>query len=192
MNFNQTLVTLKNDGKMKLFGGEFMINEKSNSEIAISALTEASHNHFEGEYALYRMAAYVPVEKGASPAGLQRQLNKLKKELLKLRVKADRIMLFDDMLEISFFPNGYQMVMTRGQYAGLQLEFAEFLDDSGIDGIKIQGGCYNDDPDYSVTAASNHQINFFPEFNSLCFGARSDDPIEVVNACFDKEYSEVA
>jgi hypothetical protein len=64
------------------------------------------------------------------------------------------------------------MVMTRGQYAGLQLEFSVFLDQSGISGIAIQDGCYNDDPKDLVKAVSNDQVNFFPEFNLKMFWSK--------------------
>lgn len=165
--------------------------QKNNYQLANSSLIYSRHDHYDGVNAIYRLAACVPIPKGMSPDGVRRQISRLTKELTTLNVRANRINILDDMLEIDFYPKGFQMVMTRGQYAGLQLEFAEFLDQSGILGIKIQDGCYNDDPEDLVKSVSNDQINFFPEFNSTCFGARENESIEIINCCLAEKYREV-
>ncbi|SHN33738.1 hypothetical protein [Gracilibacillus kekensis] len=166
--------------------------QKSNYELAISSLTYAREDHYDGINAIYRLAACVPIQKDSSPHGIRRQLRRLIKDLLKLDVKPNRIFVHDDKLEISYYPKRFQMVMTRGQYTGLQLEFAEFLNKSSIRDLMIHDGCYRDDPEYSVKAVNNELINFYPEFNSQCFGARENEPIEVVNYSLDEIFREVS
>ncbi|MEW4973131.1 hypothetical protein ABRY75_18440 [Bacillus stercoris] len=169
-----------------------MIHKKNNYHIAISSLTAARNDHYDGVNAIYRLAAQVPINKGTSPDGLQRQIKRLVKELMVQKVRANRINIHEDMLVIDFYPKGFQMVMTRGQYAGLQLEFAEFLNRTGIWGIEIQDGCYMDDPEDSVKSVCNGLINFFPEFNSKCFGARENEFIEIINCSSFGLFGEVA
>ncbi|MCA1032268.1 hypothetical protein LCL95_14615 [Bacillus timonensis] len=158
-----------------------MILKKDNYQIAISSLTAARNDHYDGVHAIYRLAAQVPIPKGTSPDGVQRLIKKLVKDLSVQKVLANRISIHEEMFEIDFYPKGFQMVMTRGQFAGLQLELAEFLNQTGIMGIEIQDGCYIDDPEDSVKSVSNDLINFFPEFNSKCFGARGNEPMEIIN-----------
>lgn len=166
---------------------------KSNYQLAISAIEYGREDHYNGVDAIYRLAACVPiVYEETSADGLRRQIKQLTKQLSLLDVQADRLYINEDMIEIDFHPKGFQMVMTRGQYVGLLLEFADFLDKSKIENIQIQDGFYYDDPETSVRTVSNDQINFFPEFNSKCFGKHSDDvPIEVYNCCIGNKYEGV-
>lgn len=166
--------------------------EKSNYQIAVSSLTDARSDHYDGVNAIYRVAAQVPISEGTSPDGIQRVIKRLVKDLSVQKVLANRINIHEEFLEIDFYPKGFQMVMTRGQYAGLQLEFANFLDQTGIWGIAIQDGCYMDTPEDSVKSVCNDLINFFPEFNSKCFGARENEPIEIINCSSFELYGEVA
>ena len=96
-------------------------------------------------------------------------------------VKANRIFIHDGKIEIDFYPKGFQMVMSRGQYAGLVFEFAEFLNNSSIQNLYIQSRFFLDDPDDSVKGVSNDMINFFPEFNQDCFGSNPNEPIKIIN-----------
>ncbi|MEK3857501.1 hypothetical protein [Cytobacillus sp. FSL H8-0458] len=169
-----------------------MIHKNNNYHIAISSLTAARNDHYDGVNAIYRLAAQVPIPKGTSRDGLKREIKRVVKDLSGQKVLANRIIIHEEFLEIDFYPKGFQMVMTRGQYAGLQLEFAEFLNQTGIWGIVIQDGCYMDDPECSVKSVSNGSINFFPEFNSKCFGARDNEPIEIINCSSFALYGEVA
>ncbi|WP_108671541.1 hypothetical protein [Peribacillus acanthi] len=169
-----------------------MILRKDNYQIAISSLTAARNDHYDGVNAIYRLAAQVPIPEGTSPDGMQRVVKRLVKDLSAQKVLANRIYIDEAFLKIDFYPKGFQMVMTRGQYAGLQLEFAQFLDHTGIRGIVIQDGCYMDDPEESVKSVSNDLINFFPEFNSKCFGARENEPIEIFNCSSFELFVEVA
>ncbi|MCY8498577.1 hypothetical protein P8917_03980 [Bacillus atrophaeus] len=74
------------------------------------------------------------------------------------------------------------MAMTRGQYVGLVTEFANFLDSSGTEEYLLQYSFLLETPyDDSVLSATNDQINFFPEFNSKCFGADESEKIQVYN-----------
>ncbi|WP_181347382.1 hypothetical protein [Thalassobacillus sp. CUG 92003] len=166
--------------------------ERNNHQVAVSSLTKSRNDHYDGVNAIYRLAAQVPIPKGTSSDGMQRLIKRLVRDLSVQRVLANRINIHEGVLEIDFYPKGFQMVMTRGQYAGLQLEFAEFLNQSNISGISIQDGCYMDDPECSVRTVSNESINFFPEFNYKCFGAPENEPIEIINCCLFKAYGEVA
>lgn len=165
---------------------------KSNYQIAVSSLTEARSDHYDGVNAIYRLAAQVPIPEEVSPDGMHRYLKRLLKDLSAQKVLANRIYIDEESLKIDFYPKGFQMVMTKGQYAGLQLEFAKFLDQTGIWGIAIQDGCYMDDPEDSVKSVCNDLINFFPEFNSKCFGARDNEPIEIINCSSFELFGEVA
>lgn len=156
-----------------------MNQRKSNVQIAISSLNEAREDHYDGVNAIYRLAAYVPIPEKTSIDGRDRQLNRLIESLSGLKVRANRIYISKNWIEVDYYPRGFQMVMTKGQFVGLQLEFAQFIDQSSIQGMIIQDGCYSDDPDDSVKSASNDQINFFPEFNSKCFGLQEGNKIEV-------------
>lgn len=158
-----------------------MMRRKDNYSKAISALNGEREDHYDGVNAIYRLAAVVPIPNDTSPDGVRRQLKRLVKDLSTQKVRANRIYVYEQRLNIDFYPKGFQMVMTRGQYAGLQLEFAEFLNQTGIREIVIQDGCYADDPEDSVRTVSNDEVNFFPEFNSKCFGAKEGDSIEILN-----------
>ena len=114
-----------------------MIDVKKNIEIACSALTLAREDHYNGANALYRLSAIVPISSNISTVEVYRQLNELINQLSTLKVKANRVLIKNHEFEIDFYPKGFQMVMSNGQYAGLQLEFAEFLNNSGINRIKL-------------------------------------------------------
>ncbi|WP_440614950.1 hypothetical protein [Bacillus subtilis] len=156
-----------------------MIRYKNNFQIAVAALTEARSDHYDGVNAIYRLPAYVKIPEGTCEDGLERQLQKLIKDLSELSVKPNRIYIYDDKLEIDWYPKGYQMVMSRGQYAGLLLEFAEFLNNAPIPDLYIQDGYFGDDPEDSVRAVSNDMVNFFPEFNSRCFGLKENESMDI-------------
>jgi hypothetical protein len=157
-----------------------MIRYKNNFQIAVKALTDARSDHYDGINAIYRLPACVPIPEGSSSDGIRRQIQKLIKDLVKLSVRPNRIIIHDDMIEIDWYPKGYQMVMNRGQYAGLLLEFAKFLNAAPIRDLLIQDGYFGDAPEDSVRSVNNDQVNFFPEFNSKYFGATDREPIEVI------------
>jgi hypothetical protein len=168
-----------------------MIRYKDNFQIAVATLTEARSDHYDGINAIYRFPARVKIPEGTSADGLNRQLQKLIKDLSKLSVRPNRINIHDDMLEIDWYPKGYQMVMNRGQYAGLLLEFAEFLNKAPIRNLLIQEFYFGDDPEDSVRSVSNDMVNFFPEFNAACFGSEDKEPIEIINCTLLPEYAGV-
>lgn len=169
-----------------------MLHNKTNFQIALSALTDSRGDHYDGINAIYRLAACVPIPKGSSPDGVRRQVRKLRKDLKKLEVRPNRIIIHDDMIEIDFYPKSYHMVMNIGQYIGLLIDFAEFLNNAPIENLYIQDGFFGDDPECSVRSISNDLVNFFPEFNSTCFGAENNEPIEIINCALDKGIGEVA
>lgn len=169
-----------------------MNHYKNNFHIAVNALNTARNDHYDGVNAIYRLAACLKIPKKTSPDGVNRQVKKLVKELSKLEVRPNRINVFDNMLEIDWYPKGYQMVMNRGQYAGLMLEFAEYLNDSKIWGLFIQDGCFDDDPEDSVKGVSNDMIHFFPEFNAACFGAEDHESIKIMDFTSQNNYQGVA
>jgi hypothetical protein len=169
-------------------GEETMIKEKSNLHKAISVLTPGyvREDHFDGVNAIYRLAAYIELDENLSKDGFCRQLQYLNRELSKLSVRPNSVYIFDNMIVINWYTRGFQMVMNRGQYAGLVLQFAKFLDTCHLKGLKILDECFNDDPEDAVKSVPNEDINFFPEFNEKCFG--SNEPIEIV--CFNEKYGE--
>lgn len=169
-----------------------MLHNKTNFQIALSALTDSRGDHYDGINAIYRLAACVPIPKGSSPDGIRRQVRRLRKDLEKLEIRPNRIIIHDDMIEIDFYPKTYQMVMTIGQYIGLLIEFAEFLNKAPITDLNIQDGFFGDDPECSVRSIDNDLVNFFPEFNSTCFGAEDYEPIEIINCALDNRIREVA
>lgn len=166
-----------------------MLRINKNFQIAVSALTDSRSDHYDGVNAIYRLAAYVPIPKGSSPHGIKRQIKKLLKDLERLEVRANRIFIYDDTIEIDFYPKGFQMVMSLGQYVGLIIEFAAFINKAPIQDLLIRESFNGDDPEDSVRSVGNDMVNFFPEFNSTCFGAEEKEPIEIINC---SEYGEVA
>ncbi|HDR7314291.1 hypothetical protein MXL46_19040 [Heyndrickxia sporothermodurans] len=171
-----------------------MIKIKDNFQIAISALTQARSDHYDGVNAIYRLSACVSIPKGTSNDGVERQVKKVTKDLAKLSVRPNRIFIHDNMIEIDWYPKAYryQMVMNRGQYVGLLLEFAEFLNKAPIQDLYIQDGFFDDDPEDSVRSVDNDLVNFFPEFNSKCFGAEDKESIEIINCSLFDVYKEIA
>ncbi|MFD1031724.1 hypothetical protein [Metaplanococcus flavidus] len=159
-----------------------MTEYQTNFEIACESLSSAREDHYDGIHSIYRLSAWVVVPDSMSFEESVKQFDQLVKDLSNLKVRPNRIYKHGGgLLEVDYYPRGYQMVMNKGQYAGLQLEFAQFLDQSPILGMSIQEGCYYDDPDDSVKSVSNAQINFFPEFNSKCFGTLENEKINIYN-----------
>lgn len=157
-----------------------MIQHKNNFQIAVTALKNARTDHYDGVNAIYRLSAYAKIPERTCKDGFERQLQKIMKDLSSLSVCPNRIYVQDDKLEIDWYPKGYQMVMNRGQYVGLLLEFAEFLNKANMWDLVIQDGFFDDDPEESVKSVGNDMINFFPEFNSDCFGLRNNNSIEIM------------
>lgn len=158
-----------------------MIPYKNNFQIVVAGLTGVRSDHYDGINAIYRLPACVKIPEGTCGDGLERLLQKLVKDLSNLSVRPNRIFIHDDLIEIDWYTKGYQMVMNRGQYVGLLLEFAEFLNKAPIQNLLIQDGYFGDDPEDSVRSVSNDMVNFFPEFNSSCFGLRDNESIEIIN-----------
>ncbi|WP_394219123.1 hypothetical protein [Halobacillus trueperi] len=158
-----------------------MSEKKSNFIKAIKVLNPgyARDDHYDGIHALYRLAAYVPKEKNISSIDLQMKLSTLISQLSNLDVRPNAIHISESMFEIIWYTKDFQMVMSRGQYAGLVMDFSLFLKNSLIQDIYIHDGCFDDDPDSDVRMVSNDLVNFFPQFNHQCFGAANDQPIEV-------------
>lgn len=166
--------------------------EKSNIEMALSALTNGREDHYDGVNAIYRLPAYVSIPIGITKESLQREINHLLKQLSILSVQANQITIHRYIIEIDFYPRGFQMVMNKGQYVGLLIEFVEFLDNSKISGIKFSEEFYNDRPDISVRTVNNEYINFFPEFNSKCFGGIDGESIEITSLFWAEENGGIA
>lgn len=168
-----------------------MIRYKDNFQIAVAGLTEVRSDHYDGINAIYRLPACVKIPEGTCGDGLERFIQKLIKDLSEMSVRPNRIYIHDDMIEIDWYPKGYQMVMNRGQYAGLLLVYAEFLNKAPIRDLFIQEGYFGDDPEDSVRSVSNDSVNFFPEFNSKCFGATNSEAIEIIDSSSFGIYREV-
>jgi len=164
-----------------------MRKNNTNFKKVIMALTKARSD----PNAIYRLAASVSIPKESCPDGLRRQIKKLLKDLELSEVRANRINIHDNFIEIEWYTKGYQMVMNRGQYVGLLLEFAEFLNKASIQDLIIIDTFSDDDPENIVRCVSNDLVNFFPEFNSTCFGAKDRETIEVMNLTLMNKYQEV-
>ncbi|MED3602906.1 hypothetical protein P4472_13595 [Bacillus subtilis] len=141
----------------------------ANFQKAIMALDPnySRNDHYDGVNAIYRLAAYVPVPEGCSPDGIRRQIKKLIKELNKLEVRPNRLNIYEDMIEIDYYPKGYQMVMNRGQYAGLQLEFAEFRNKAPILDLFFQDGFFRDDQRIQLEVSAMIRSISFPNLIHL-------------------------
>ncbi|MDW4528785.1 hypothetical protein R3398_20785 [Rossellomorea marisflavi] len=165
--------------------------KETNYQIAITTLTNARKDHYDGENAIYRLAARKNVPVGISQKKLQNYVGNLVDVLSVQDVIANKVNIHKGFIEVEFYPKGYQMVMTKGQYAGLHLEFAQFIEKTKIIGLEAQKTFLEDEPDYSVRAVANELVNFFPEFNSKCFGTSDRRDIEV-NSCSTDQVWEVA
>ena len=154
---------------------------EGNHQIAVDALKYACKSHYDGVHTIYRMAACVLFEENVTDNEIFARLQRLSEELKVLDVRANRIMVYDDMLEIDFYPKRSLMVMNKGQYAGLMLQFADFLEKSGLEDMFIQSGMYDDDPGDKIYPSNEYLVNHFPEFNSICFGSCNYEQIEVVD-----------
>jgi hypothetical protein len=84
-----------------------MFRNTTNFAITKSSMTQARSDHYDGVNAIYRLAAYVSIPKGTSSDGVRRQISRLRKELSILNVRANRINIYGDMLEIDFYPKGF-------------------------------------------------------------------------------------
>lgn len=157
-----------------------MNSYNDNYRIAIKSLKDARSDHYDRENAIYRLSACVKISNGTAFS----QVYTLLKEISKLKVLPKRLFFYEDMLEIDWAPRGFQMVMNRAHYAGLVLEFAEFLNETGIPDLIIQEGFFGDDPKMGVKGVDNDLINFFPTFNEDCFGTKDNELIEIIN-CAD-------
>jgi hypothetical protein len=164
------------------------INENYRKAISVLDPNGAREDHCDGGNAIYRLAAFVDLDLTMSLDGLKRYLKKLTKQLSGLSTRPNVILIMDNMIEISWYAKEFQVVMNRGQYAGLALQFAKFLNESRIENIRIQEGCFNDDPEADVKKASDKEVNFFPEFNNECFGANPNEPIRIFN--FNDKYGD--
>lgn len=158
-----------------------MIDMTTNIQTALKVLEPGyvSEDHYDGVHPIYRLAAYVKLDKNWSANRLDRYFRYLYRKLSKLSVRPNVIFIWDDKIVIDWYPRGIQMVMNIGQYAGLVLQFAKFLDNCHVKGLEILIGCFDDDPGDPVDYATHKDINFFPEFNAECFG--SNRPIEIVD-----------
>lgn len=105
-----------------------MKRNKTNFQKVVMVLNPnyARPDHYDGINAIYRLTAFIELDDKLSQDGFEKQLKKLVKDASKLEVRSHSITVHDDMFEINWFPRGYQMVMNRGQYAGLVPEFAKF------------------------------------------------------------------
>lgn len=158
-----------------------MIRYKNNFQIAINALTEARSDHYDGVNAIFRLSAYLEMDDSYLEEDYAEYLERNIESLAKLSVRPNRIYICDSKFEIDWYPKGFQMVLTRGQYSGLILEFAEFLNNIQFPNIYINNGSFGDDPERAVRSVNNATVNFFPEFNSSCFGLKENETVEVFN-----------
>ncbi|MEW4221072.1 hypothetical protein [Rossellomorea marisflavi] len=168
-----------------------MRQTKNNYQIAISALNTARNDHYDGANAIYRLSARKNVPMEISRSNLLNYVKGLVENLSVQEVIANKVNIHKGFIEVEYYPKGYQMVMTKGQYVGLHLEFAEFIEKTNILGLEVQKTFLEDEPDYTVRAVANQEINFFPEFNSKCFGTSDRRTIEV-NRCSTDLVWEVA
>lgn len=158
-------------------------NEQKNYQTALRMLDPlfCREDHCDGANAIYRLSALYYLEDDISEDGLEREIKKLIREVSKFSVRPDTLYVHESFIEIDWYPESYQMVMNRGQYIGLVVEFAKFLNECPIK-LYINDECfYDDDPEFSVRIVNNDDINFFPQFNQKCFGLDPMHSIEVVN-----------
>ncbi|MCO4852442.1 hypothetical protein [Bacillus vallismortis] len=156
-----------------------MIPYKNNFQMAINALTEARSDHYDGVNAIYRLSAYLEMDDSNLEEDYAEYLERNIESLAKLSVRPNRIYICDSKFEIDWYPKGFQMVLTRGQYAGLLLEFEEFLNNIQFPNIYINNGSFGDDPKEIVRSVNNDMVNFFPEFNSRCFGLNENESMDI-------------
>ncbi|MGD6960064.1 hypothetical protein ACQCWA_20860 [Rossellomorea aquimaris] len=156
-----------------------MIRDKNNFQLAMNALTEARSDHYDGVNAIYRLSAYLEMDDGDSEEDYAKYLERVIEILSKLSVRPNRIYVCDNKFEMDWYPKGFQMVMTRGQFSGLMLEFAEFLNNTQIPNFYINEGSFGDDPEETVRSDNNNMVNFFPRFNSRYFGLKENKTMDI-------------
>lgn len=135
-------------------------------------------DHYSGEYVLYRLAACIPFNVPLSTQEALQYSHYLVDELYQLPIQPWRVRISRDYFEIEWSAQGFQVVNSKEQYAGLLLSFANFLDECPIIGIEVQPGFLCDDPGTKIEGIPSRVINRFPVFNQECFG--SNKPIEVI------------
>lgn len=129
-------------------------------------------DHYSNCNGIYRFCAVVKY-KGLNERNINEAVLNLTQKLYKLPIIPSRIFIVDyELMEVEWAAKDYQIVKDKMQYLKLSLEFAKFLDESGIDELMVNLGAFNDDPEF-FKDSSNKKFNTNPKFNVECFGHKN-------------------
>lgn len=130
--------------------------------------------HYSNCNGIYRFCAVAKYEV-LNENNINEVVLNLTQKLYKLPIIPSRIFVSDyDLIEVEWAAKDLQIVKDKIQYLKLSLEFAKFLDESGIDELIINSGAFNDDPEFFKDAL-NRKFNTNPEFSVECFGHKNID-----------------
>lgn len=142
---------------------------------------DISKEHYDGEHSLYRLAAYVCINRSVPNFYDSPEYKYILAYLSDLPVKPYRIFVDDTGgVAIDWFANGSLVVTSKAQYVQLIMEFQMFLQNhsSAFFTFEMQEGIFHDDPNERITSFPSEKLNFKPKFNAECFG--SNNKIEVI------------
>ncbi|MBE4907870.1 hypothetical protein IMZ08_07360 [Bacillus luteolus] len=144
-------------------------------------INQMREDHFNGLNGIDRLAAYIPINPNESLNDVIEFSHTLVDQLSNLPIRPTRIIIHDDMYEIDWGYNKYQVVVNETQYSKLIVDFCHYLNDYCPSewNIGFQLGSLGDDPGPCIKGVPTDEINYSPRFNQDCFG--NHGPIEVLS-----------
>ncbi|WP_142830251.1 hypothetical protein [Planococcus soli] len=176
--------------------GETLKESYQTSSVPAKLLIEPEYNEildttYDGEYVIGRLAARVYVDNKDSSSEKEDLLQRLLIKLNCLSVRPNCVFKNYDNFEVVWYPKGSQIVQNKYQYTNLLFDFRDYLDESPIDGISFIN-TFGECPYNEIKVLTSENMNFFPQFNSNCFGSNKGLAIDVIKLIWGVGFVSVA
>lgn len=88
--------------------------------------------------------------------------------ILQMKVIPNQIFIHEDMMDLTFWPRKYFYFKNKTEYLKLMLKFADFIEGSGIEGLKVNLGSLDDSAEEPI---NDLEVRKDIEFNKHEFGS---------------------
>ena len=107
----------------------------------INGYVDKGHYQVKGT-TFYRFSAIKKFNENITEEFFKRQIP----SILKMEVLPNQIFIYENTMELTFYPRKYFYFKNKAEYLKLMLKFSDFIDSSRIEGLKVNTGSLQDSP----------------------------------------------
>lgn len=164
------------------------ISQNKYDVLRVFASDSVREDHFNEGAAISRFAAFaeeiegVKIINSRSKKKTEANIMRFMSVLNSLSIRPYYVFIHGDVIEVSWYPNGWHIITSKKNYLELSLEFIKYIDSLYFCKMRVNTGSFDDDPFYKEDMKLPLKKIYNPHFTEYSFGKDADKEIELANS----------